>query len=121
MAAHKTDAGGCGTEVRAVLALMLLEALDPRQSCGPVEAELSLTSQSSMAVSYAAPKANREASLAQAPSHGPSQITWPLPRAKGRRQASRHRRAQGIQCWGPASIPLPVQCLWPRGTATFLP
>lgn len=51
LAAHKTDARGCGTEVRAVLALMVLEALDPRQSCGPVETELSLTSHSSMAVS----------------------------------------------------------------------
>lgn len=31
MAARKADAGGCGTEGRAVLALMVLEALDP---CG---------------------------------------------------------------------------------------
>lgn len=64
LAAHKTDAGGRGTEVRAVLALMVLEALDPWQSCGPVETDLSLTSPSSTAVSYTAPKANGEASLA---------------------------------------------------------
>lgn len=107
MAAPKTDAGGCGTEVRAVLALMLLEALDPQQSCGPAKTDLSLTSHRSMAVSYAAPRANREASLAQAPHYRPSQVTWPLPRAKDQRQASRHQRAQGIQCWGPSQHPTP--------------
>lgn len=83
LAAHKTGAGGCGTEVRAVLALMVLEAL--------AATDLSLTSHSSMAVSYAVPKASGEDGLAQAPRHRPSQITWPLPRAKGWRQASRHR------------------------------
>lgn len=81
LAAHKTGAGGCGTEVRAVLTLM--EAL--------AATDLSLTSHSSMAVSYAVPKASGEAGLAQAPCHRPSQITWPLPRAKGWCQASRHR------------------------------
>lgn len=61
LAALKTDAGGCGTEVRAMLALMVPEAL---AELWPVETDLSLTSHSSMAVSYAAPKANGEASLA---------------------------------------------------------
>lgn len=46
-AALKTDAEGQGTEVRTVLALMVLEA--PQQGRGPVEAELSLTSRSGMA------------------------------------------------------------------------
>lgn len=116
---RKTDAGSCGTEVRAVLALLVLEVLDPRQSRTPMQTELSLTIHSGMAVSYAVPKANGEASLAQASHHGPSQITWPLPRAGGWRQTSRHRRAQGIQCWGPSQHPTPCAMTAAKGNGNF--
>lgn len=117
--AHKTDAEGCGTEVRAVLAWMVLEVLDPRQSCGPVETDLSLPSHSSTAVSYPAPKASGEATLARAPRHRPSQITRPLPRAKGWRQASRHRPAQGIQGWGPCQHPAPCTMPAAKGNSNL--
>lgn len=80
--------------------MMVLEAL-------VLQAELSPTNSSGMADSYTAPKANGEASLAQDPCYEPSQITSPLPRAKGWRQASRHQRAQSIQNWGPSQCPSP--------------
>lgn len=125
-AAHKTDAGGRaheqpGPQVGAVLAPMVLEAPVPQQSPGPMEAELSPTSRGGTADSYAAPKASGEAGLAQAPRHGPSQIASPLPRAKGRRQASRHRQARGIQCWGPSQRPTPCAMPSAKGTSDLNP
>lgn len=121
LVAHKTDAGGCGTEVRTVLALMVLEALDPRQSQGPVETDLSLTSPSSRLSAMLLPK----------PTARPA---WPKPHVTGhpkshgpcqeQRTGAKHPvigEHKASSSGGPASIPLPGQCLQPRGTATFLP